>query len=224
MIDNSFQQARESISTDPQVLSIPEIFGESLKVWVEPHIVYNRGISNSWIAGSSTNGIVGTWTGTVDGGQLVVGETGNSELLLAVIPSSNVWVNFLRPNSTNDTVNGALVGGGSNINTTTFRLTGISGQSVRWLAAYGGASYRGIIPFFSTDGDRTNMSFGSNTILEYSLNGGTYVACPNKETTLFGSNSSTVYFRIRWTASSLYWQTVDGRGMEFPIVIRLIPA
>jgi hypothetical protein len=100
-MNTSFSRARDSIATDPQILSIPNIFGEQLKVWEEPHIVIDRDIDNSWIVGSPTNGLVGTNTATAGGGQQVVGNTNNAQALLRICPSQNIYVNFLRDTITN---------------------------------------------------------------------------------------------------------------------------
>jgi len=52
-------------------------------------------IGNSWIVGSSTNGIVGTNTGTQGGGQQVVGSSGRVETIVSVVnPNSTMYERF----------------------------------------------------------------------------------------------------------------------------------
>ena len=69
------QVTRDSVGSHPTVLPVPKISKGGVTIWQEPHVVYTRDIDNSWTAGSSTNAIVGTWTSTAGGGQLVVGDT-----------------------------------------------------------------------------------------------------------------------------------------------------
>ena len=53
---------------------------------------YTREIDNSWIVGTSTNAIVGTWTGTSGGGQLVVGPTNNTKVTTSVTSTNNAFL------------------------------------------------------------------------------------------------------------------------------------
>jgi hypothetical protein len=83
-MSRALQQARDSISTDSTVLAIPNIFSQSLKVYQEPHVIYDHDIDNSFIVGHETNGVIGTATG-VGGGQVVLGDTDNTETLLRIV-------------------------------------------------------------------------------------------------------------------------------------------
>jgi hypothetical protein len=84
-MSRGLQQARDSISTDSSTIAIPNIFGENLMAWEEPHIIYDQDINNSFILGHSVNGVLGTAT-ALGGGQVVLGDTDNYQTLLRVQP------------------------------------------------------------------------------------------------------------------------------------------
>lgn len=109
-IARGHQQTRDSVGSNPNVIPIPKILSEKIQVWQEPLVVHNRSIDDSWIAGSPTNAVVGAYTGTSGGGQLVVGGTDNTEQLLRVSPPNDEYVNFLRDTPTNQqgTASGSL--------------------------------------------------------------------------------------------------------------------
>ena len=70
------QETRYQIGSEPTIQPIIKVKNENLYVEEGPTQVNSSSIGNSWIAGSSTNGIVGVNTGTQGGGQQVVGGSG----------------------------------------------------------------------------------------------------------------------------------------------------
>lgn len=58
---------------------------------------------DSWIVGSSTNGIVGTNTGTQGGGQQVVGGSGRVEAVVRVVSPNNIFRERFRHDRFEDT-------------------------------------------------------------------------------------------------------------------------
>ncbi len=82
-------------------------------------IISTQTIGNSWIVGSSTNGIVGTNTGTQGGGQQVVGGDGRgSSIITNVVSPNNVFRERFKVTQFKDT-SGVFT---ANWDTTLFRL------------------------------------------------------------------------------------------------------
>lgn len=83
------QVTRDSVSSEPstQIIVIPWTARVGLEV--EPIEVTTETIGDSWIVGSSTNGIVGPNTNTQGGGQQVVGGSGRVETVEKVINVAN---------------------------------------------------------------------------------------------------------------------------------------
>lgn len=84
------QQTRDELTSEPDIQPIYKIKTESIKVETTEK-VYTEVIGESWIVGSSTNGLVGTNTGTQGGGQQVVGGSGRTETLRRVQSPNNVF-------------------------------------------------------------------------------------------------------------------------------------
>jgi hypothetical protein len=66
-------------------------------------IVTRDTIGNSWIVGSSTNGLVGTNTGTQGGGQQVVGSSGRVQTIQRVLNPNNTFREHFRDTTFQDT-------------------------------------------------------------------------------------------------------------------------
>lgn len=247
-LSHSQQQTRDSIGSNPSVIPIPKISKDSLVHWAGPIVVHDRDIDNSWIAGSSTNAIVGTWTGTAGGGQLVVGPTSNTESLLRVTPANGQYVNFLRDTIENvdDTTDIGLLDGTNStgsINTSTFRIDLDNGEELRWVVAYGGFTYSRIKVTFDTDSERTNVTFdpvsgssptfpltfpfsfgggGSGIDLQASSDGGsTWEDIDNNVEHEFSTPGTDIVLRLVSNADSQYWKTTNDDGDERPIIVRL---
>lgn len=238
------QVTRDSVSSNPEILPIPKISRSSIKYWSEPTLIYNRDIDNSWTVGSSTNAIVGTWTGTAGGGQLVVGPTSNTQQALRVIPSKDSWVNFLRDTSTNTVdTNGEgllLASSTATINTTTHRIDLDTGDFVEWQVALNNSNYSGVEVIFDESPQRTNIDFsagggdsfpmtfpftlsGEQVDLKVSSDGGsTWEGVTNGVVHSFATAGSDIKVRLEAVADGLYWKTKDNNGTELPILVRLI--
>lgn len=61
--------------------------------------------AHTWIAGSATNSVVGTWTGTYDGSQLTVGSGMGADVLQAVANKNNIHKERFYNTQFKDTVN-----------------------------------------------------------------------------------------------------------------------
>jgi len=73
---NNNQQTRDELSSEPDVQPIYKIKAEKVIIEFGPEKTFTKTLGNSWIVGSSTNGLVGTNTSTEGGGQQVVGASG----------------------------------------------------------------------------------------------------------------------------------------------------
>lgn len=120
------QETRDELGSETVEQQPTFVFSETTAVHERTLQVKSRNIDNSWIAGSSTNAIVGAWTGTAGGGQLVVGPTNNTETVLAVVNPNKVFVEeffhdtFIDSSNTTATVD----------TSTNFRVDFTSGQKV----------------------------------------------------------------------------------------------
>jgi len=67
---------RDQLGNDPEIIPILNAnYFEEIGVEEGPTLIESKNVGNSWIVGSSTNAIVGDWTGTINGTQLIVGVT-----------------------------------------------------------------------------------------------------------------------------------------------------
>lgn len=119
-IAESLQETKDSIgSKDNTRDMILDRNNEKLLIEENSTRVMTNTIGNSWIVGSTTNGIVGTNTGTQGGGQQVVGASGRSgEVVIRVINPNNNFREHFRDTTFKDT--DAL--NTADWNTTLFRL------------------------------------------------------------------------------------------------------
>lgn len=89
------QQTRDEIGSEPTVHEVVKIRTESIGVVEGPRIAKSWNLGNAWIVGTSTNGLVGPNTGTIGGGQQVVGGDGRVTTILNVInPGQRFYENF----------------------------------------------------------------------------------------------------------------------------------
>lgn len=89
------QQVRDELATDTTALTVFRTTSTNIKIVEHPRRATRLSIGESWIVGSSTNGIVGTNTNTVSGNQQVVGGSGRTALTVKVIaPNLRVFENF----------------------------------------------------------------------------------------------------------------------------------
>lgn len=64
---------------------------EKVQLEEQATVIEDNTYGNAWIVGSSTNGLVGTNTGTDGGGQQVVGGSGRTRTTLAVLNPNNTF-------------------------------------------------------------------------------------------------------------------------------------
>lgn len=89
------QQTRDAVSSKPTVSNAVKIKTDNLVITEGPIQLVSTNIGHGWIAGSANNGIVGAWTGTEDGSQLVVGSgtaRGQNDTVQKVINNNNIFV------------------------------------------------------------------------------------------------------------------------------------
>ena len=226
-LSQSQQQTRDSIGSNPAVIPIPKINKDTLTQWAGPIVIYDRDIDNSWIVGSSTNAIVGTWTGTAGGGQLIVGATTNTEALLRVSPANGQYVNFLR-DTTENTSDASDIGLLDNsattatINTSTFRIDWGVDEVVVWRISYNDGVVSTATVLFNEDSERTDIDFSTDVTIEVSANGGTnWTTCTNKVQQALTHSGQDVLLRVTCGSSAKYWKTTNDDGDERPIIVRL---
>lgn len=87
------QQTRDQLGSEPSIAEVYKVKTDNVKLVESPIQISKTPEGHGWIVGSSTNAIVGTWTGTQDGSQLVVG-SGTSAGQIAVVDK------VLAPNNT----------------------------------------------------------------------------------------------------------------------------
>lgn len=238
------QQTRDSIGANPEVLPIPKITEHRIKIWEEPGVVYDYDINNSFIAGHSDNGVVGTTTG-IGGGQVVVGPTSNTETLLRVVPKGDNWVTFIRESpSTNSTESWGLVDSGSTatISTVNHRIDFTPGDYVEFIIAYNHKTYRQIQVVLDESSQRTNFVFDDNasddstfpytfpitfegatvTLLVSSDGGASWEEVVNGVVHTFTTPGTHIRFRIRNDSGNNWIKTMNDNGEELPLLIKVI--
>ncbi len=110
---------RDQLGKDPDVTFFLDAdYFETVGVEEQSTIVKNNTLGNAWIVGTSTNGIVGTNTGTGGGGQQVVGGSGRVEIRIRVVNPLNTFRDHFRDEDFKDTD----APNTADWNTTTFRL------------------------------------------------------------------------------------------------------
>lgn len=226
---SSQQKTKDGVGSHPSIIPIPKIRGFTLRLLMEPSVYYTRSIGNSWIAGSSTNAIVGTWTGTVGGSQLIVGDSSNTETLVQVRPKDNFYYNFLRATSTNTSTASATYGlllsaSTGTVDTTNFRIDMDNAEVIEWIIFKdAGQTVRGATVILDTDSSRTNMTFGTNVALTMSADGGSnYESVTNNVEHTFTNTGSELRLRLTASANSLYWKTANTSGKEVAIRVAVI--
>jgi len=115
---------RDQLGDDPDVFPLL-ITGQNETFGIEEQstVMWTINIGNAWVVGSSTNGIVGTNTGTVGGGQQVVGGV-TSEQKIRVLNPLNTFKERFRFDTFEDTTNTTATVD----YTTNFRIDLTSGQ------------------------------------------------------------------------------------------------
>lgn len=110
---------RDQLGNDPDTTFLLDAdYYESVGVEEGATIVKTRDITNTWVVGSSTNAIVGEWTGTIGGKQLVVGKDDRDIVVIRVVNPNDIFREHFRDTTFQD-------GDASNTadwNTTLFRL------------------------------------------------------------------------------------------------------
>lgn len=119
--NKKIQEVRDELSVEPAVQPIYDVSEEIVVVEEHPLVTISTTLGDSWIAGSSTNAIVGTWTGTENGGQLVVGASNNDETLVEVVLPNNIF--YERFNVVADVKSGLYYTAYTHFNTSTTTAT-----------------------------------------------------------------------------------------------------
>lgn len=88
---------RDQLGTDPKVFQVLITgINETFGIEGNPLVLESNTLGNAWIVGSSTNGIVGANTGTVGGGQQVVGGDGRIRTFERVVNPKREYHNHFR--------------------------------------------------------------------------------------------------------------------------------
>lgn len=186
------QVTRDNMSSESAIQPIIIPWTERVGVAFDPIRSTSKTIGNSWIVGSSTNGIVGTNTGTQGGGQQVVGGDGQVETVERVINISNVARQYFNNTNFKDTVNTTATWDGSG------SVTFTAGQVAQSLTIYKDAA--------NVDSVTISVSEESGTFkYEISADGGTNweeVTPSVTETLAVGTSGNDLRFRITEDNSS----------------------
>lgn len=213
----SLQQTRDSIGSNPQILPIPVITPERVLLWQEPMIVKTVDPGNSFILGSSVNGILGVQLAG-NGEQILLGNY-SDEIVGSIVASSLKYYNFLRDTPANQSEYGLVSSQTTaTINTSTNKVEFASGSAVTWRCHTNGDRITQAGVFLDTDSTRTNFNFSTNTTLHISATGGDdWTQVQNGVVTTLGTAGTAVWLRINCTGTAGYWQTRDANGYELPI-------
>jgi len=99
-------EIRDQLGKNPDVLPLLNAdYYEYVTLEEGPALAKEKTLGNAWIVGSSTNGIVGTNTGTEGGGQQVVGGSGRTETVIRVVNNNNRFVEVFAFDEMIDTTN-----------------------------------------------------------------------------------------------------------------------
>jgi len=139
-------------------------------------------IGNSWIVGSSTNGIVGTNTSTQGGGQQVVGSSGRSDVVEYVVAPNDRHVERFTTTNFKDT--GSTTATWVETGTCSFTNTQIA-QSLLF-----SANGTNIVSAILTVDDDTNLT------LQMSVDGINFETASNGVEHVFTNTGSTLYFKL----------------------------
>lgn len=103
---------RDQLGNDPDItFYLNADYDETIVVEEQSTIIKTEELGNGWIVGTATNGIVGVNTGTVGGGQQIVGGSfGTAEIIIRIVNPNNTFSEhfnntlFQDPNSHNTAV------------------------------------------------------------------------------------------------------------------------
>lgn len=88
---------RDQLGNDPDTFPVLNAdYTETLGLEEGPTVISTQTLGNAWIVGSSTNGLVGTNTGTQGGGQQVVGSNGRTTTVQRVVNPNRVFHEHFR--------------------------------------------------------------------------------------------------------------------------------
>jgi len=118
MVSNDYIKTKDQLGRPDQAGFFVKKVTNNLNIEDRPLVIYKPTAQNTWIVGTDTNSIVGEWTGTLGGGQLVVGVVAQSGDIVRVLNRNNThYERFVndeledKPNTTGtwDTTNQRLV-------------------------------------------------------------------------------------------------------------------
>jgi hypothetical protein len=214
---SSLQQTRDSIGSNPQILPIPIITPDAIQVWQEPMLAVQVDPGNSFILGSTVNGVLGVALGS-NGEQILLGNY--SDVIVGSIVSSSLrYYNFLRDTPANQTAYGVVASlTTATIDTSSFEIDFSSGEDVVWRCHNSGDRITAALVFLDTDSSRTNMDFGVDTFIYVSANSGVdWTLVPNGLKTTLSVPGDSVWLKITCTNTSGFWKTRNSEGYDVPI-------
>lgn len=124
------QETRDALGTEPTIHPINKIKLEQVITIIHPITKQQDDIGESWIVGSSTNGIVGTNTGTASGNQQVVGGSGRVQTIQKVTALDNISWELFNYSNFKDTTNSTADWGASTTGTLSLKPSGSTAQSL----------------------------------------------------------------------------------------------
>jgi len=115
------QLNNDEIGYEPEVSTISNLISNTVKLVPGPRKTIQKTIGHVWIAGSSTNAIAGTWTGTQDGQQLVAGPDGDGgrvETVSKVVNQNNKYMDLFNTTTYKDATTTATWSGNGQLTLT----------------------------------------------------------------------------------------------------------
>lgn len=191
----------------------------------------DRSATNSWILGHPTNGFLGSGNNGLGGGQIVIGDDGNSvETVEQLHWRENTFKDYL-------TTDAFILSGNVFVNTSTHRIDIDSGDVITWQVSKDTEnSFTTARVTFDENTQRTNFSYSENPStfsmtfpltfsgglqLEVSNDGGSsWVSAKNKKDVNFTSPGNSLQLRVTAKGDGLYWKTNNDNEQHKPVLVR----
>jgi len=177
------QQTRDELRQEPETHEIYKVKSDNVIVVEGPLRTEEDYIGESWIVGSSTNGIVGTNTGTQSGAQQVVGGSGRVQVLKRVLNPNNIFNEVFAFTTFKDTSNTT-----ANWDTTNQNLVFTGSQTATSSQIYLDAT--------TITQAKINVTSTTAVTSQLSTDGSTWQTVSNNTQTNLTSSGTALYFRI----------------------------
>jgi len=196
----------------------------------------DRSSQNSWILGHPVNGLLGSGNNGMGGGQIVIGDDGNSvETTEQLHWRDGQFKDYL-------TQEDFILSGSSFVNTSTNRIDLGEGEEIVWLVTKDpGTTFTSIKVEFDLSSDRTNFDFGAyadspetfpmtfpvtlnadstGVEVDVSADGGTtWEEYTHQEEHEFSTTGNEVQIRLRSGSDGNYWKTANNDNKHKPVLV-----